>query len=130
MANILVIEDNNSFVPAVPQSVLGRLGHDVTLAQTGEAGVAAAARHRPDLIIMDLVLPEMSGAEVAEKLQTTGTVPAPPLIITTALGNSQALALTASLGAAGLLIKPFDINTLLTLVNETLSSPERRPPPQ
>ena len=129
MANILVIEDNNSLC-RLYQSVLGRLGHDVTLAQTGEAGVAAAARHRPDLIIMDLVLPEMSGAEVAEKLQTTGTVPAPPLIITTALGNSQALALTASLGAAGLLIKPFDINTLLTLVNETLSSPERRPPPQ
>ena len=129
MANILVIEDNNSLC-RLYQSVLGRLGHDVTLAQTGEAGVAAAARHPPDLIIMDLVLPEMSGAEVAEMLQTTGTTPAAPLIITTALGNSQARALTASLGAAGLLIKPFDINTLLTLVNDTLSSPERRPPDQ
>ena len=126
MANILVIEDNNSLCRPY-QSILGRLGHEVTLAQTGEAGVAAAAQQRPDLVIMDLILPEMSGAEVALKLQG-GAIPAAPLIITTALGSSQARALTASLGAAGLLVKPFDINTLLTLVNDTLSAPNRRPP--
>lgn len=129
MANILIIEDNESLC-RLYNSILGRLGHEVTLAQTGEAGIAAAALVRPDLVIMDLLLPEMSGAEVAQKLQEAGTFPVTPLIITTALSNSHAHAVTASLGAAALLVKPFEINKLLTLVHDTLSASGCPPPSQ
>ena len=94
MANILIVEDNESLC-RLYQSILSRLGHEVILTHTGEAGVTAAAEKRPDLVIMDLVLPEMSGAEAAQKLQEAGIFPATPLIITTALGDSHARAVTA-----------------------------------
>ena len=127
MANILIIEDNESLC-RLYHSILSRLGHEVTLAQTGEAGVTAAVQNRPDLVIMDLILPEMSGAEVAQKLQEAGTFPATPLIITTALGDSHARAVTASLSASALLVKPFEIDTLVTMVHDTLSASGCSPP--
>ena len=72
------------------QTVLGRGGHEMILAQSGETGVAAAALEQPDLVIMDLALPGMSGQQAASKLLETGTFPSTPLIITTALSDSHA----------------------------------------
>ena len=120
MARILIIEDHYALCQLY-QSVLGQFGHEVILAQTGEAGVAAAGRVRPDLVILDLMLPGMSGADVAHKLREEGILPRTPLIITTALGDAQAIA--NSVGAASVLAKPFDINTMLTLVHATVPAP-------
>ena len=64
MAKILVIEDLAP-LRALYQIVLSRLNHEVTLAPTGEEGVEAASRLRPDLVILDLVLPGISGTETA-----------------------------------------------------------------
>ena len=120
MAKILVVEDTESLC-RLYQSVLGRSGHKVILGQTGDAAVAAAAQDRPDLVILDLVLPEKSGAEVARELEAAGTFPAVPLIVTTALPDSQAWTIAGSMGATAVLFKPFDIERLLTLVRDTLS---------
>ena len=105
------------------QTVLGRGGHEVILAQSGEAGVAAAALERPDLVIMDLVLPGISGQQAASILLKTGTFPGTPLIITTALSDSHARTVAASLGAASVLVKPFDIYEMLTSVQKALPTP-------
>ena len=122
------------------QTVLGRGGHEVILAQSGEAGVAEAALERPDLVIMDLVLPGMSGQQAASKLLEMGTFPGTPLIITTALsdshartiaaslGDSHARTIAASLGAASVLVKPFDIYEMLTSVENALPTPESGSP--
>ena len=123
MAKILVIEDH-CLLRRLYQTVLGRSGHDVILAQNGEAGVAAAAQERPDLVIMDLVLPGMSGQQAACKLLETGTFPDTPLIITTALNDADARTIADSLGAASVLVKPFDIYQMLTSVQEALPRPE------
>ena len=127
MANILIIEDSQSLC-RLYQSILGRLGHDVTLARTGEAGIAEAARIPPDLVILDLLLPEMSGAEVAQELRRAGKSSSVPMIITTAMGDRYARAVTASVGPATLLLKPFEINALLTLVNDIWSASDHPPP--
>ena len=121
MAKILVVEDTESLC-RLYQSVLGRSGHQVILAQTGDAAVAAASQDRPDLVILDLLLPQESGVEVARALEVAGTFPAVPLIVTTALHESQAWTTAGSLGAVAVLVKPFDIQRLLTLVRETLSA--------
>ena len=92
------------------------------MAQTGDADVAAATQDRPDLVILDLMLPEKSGAEVARALEAAGTFPAVPLIVTTALRDSQAWTIAGPMGAAAVLVKPFDIQRLLTLVRDTLSA--------
>ncbi len=116
MAKILIIEDKDS-LGLLYKRVLGSMGHEVTVAQTGLAGVAAAENNRPDLVFLDLMLPGMMGSEVVQQLTKVGALPDSPLVITTALAESQAKALAPSLGAAAVLIKPFDIRALLDLVD-------------
>ena len=131
MAKILVIEDRSS-LRALYQIVLGRLEHEVSLAPTGEAGVEAALRLQPDLVIMDLLLPGISGPEAARQLEEAGILPAAPLIITTAMDYDKARTVAASLGACAVLAKPFDIDALLATVQDALSASPQLPagPPQ
>jgi len=123
MAKILIIEDQDS-LGLLYKRVLGSMGHDVTVAQNGLDGVAAAENNKPDLVFLDLMLPGMKGSEVVEQLTKVGTFPDSPLVITTALGESQAKALAPSLGAAAVLIKPFDIRAVLDLVDSLLPTPK------
>ncbi len=116
MAKILIIEDQNS-LGVLYKRALGSMGHEVTVAQTGLDGVAAAENKKPDLVFLDLTLPGMNTSEIVEQLTRVGALPDSPLVITTALGESQAKALAPSLGAAAVLIKPFDIRALLDLVD-------------
>ena len=121
MARILVVEDRST-LRSLYQIVLSRLEHEVTLAPTGEAGVEAAARLRPDLVIMDLMLPGISGAEAAQELRDAGILPTAPLIVTTATSYVEAQAVSRPLGACAVLVKPFDISSPLAAVQEALSA--------
>ncbi len=127
MANILVIDDQ----PALCQlyrSVLGQFNHNVVLAYTGQAGVDAALRLRPDLVVLDLLLPGMSGTEVARKLREGGILPATPLIITTGLWHQDAQRIARSLGATAVVNKPFAIGSMLTTVQAALLGPSQEAP--
>jgi len=128
MANLLIIEDHAPLCQLY-QSVFGRLGHEVTIANTGETAVVAAERVRPDLIILDLMLPGMSGAVVAEKLAKSGAIGDVPLIVTTGLPEADARAVAESVGAAAVLAKPFDIKTILDLVHSLLLADNQQPAP-
>ena len=123
MAKILIIEDQDS-LGLLYKRVLGSMGHDVTVVQTGCAGVAAAENDKPDLVFLDLMLPGMKGTEVAQQLTQAGTLPDSPLVITTAMAESEVKALAPYLGAAAVLFKPFDIRTVLDLVESLLPKPK------
>jgi DNA-binding response OmpR family regulator len=120
MANILIIEDQEPLA-GLYKSVLRQFHHETTFVGTGEAGVEAALRERPDLIILDLLLPNMSGAEVAQKLLDSNILPGVPLIITTALDEVEAQSIAHSLNAAAVLHKPFNIGSILSTVDYALS---------
>ena len=122
MAKILVIEDQDS-LGLLYKRVLGSVGHDVTVAQTGCAGVVAAENNKPDLVFLDLMLPGMKGTEVAQQLTQVGTVPDSPLVITTAMAEFEVKALAPYLGAA---VKPFDIRTVFDLVESLLPKPKEQ----
>ena len=100
------------------------MGHDVTVAQNGLDGIAAAENNIPDLVFLDLMLPGMKGSEVVKQLTKVGALPDSPLVITTALVESQAKALAPSLGAAAVLLKPFEIRPVLDLVDSLLPAPK------
>ena len=119
MAKILIIEDQESLCNLY-RTVLRAFNHDIVFATTGAAGVAEAQADRPDLIVLDLLLPEMPGAEVAEKLGELGILPDVPLIITTALDEMEAQVIAESLGAAAVLNKPFSVNSIIELFNGIL----------
>ena len=88
---------------------------EVVLAYNGEEGIEAALRERPDLVILDLTLPGISGTEVAQRLQEAGILPEVPLIIVSGLGQ-EAQVIAQSLGATAFLVKPFELSALVSAV--------------
>ena len=106
------------------EAVLGELRHEVVIAYTGEEGLNAARESRPDLIILDLELPGISGITVAQALQYEGILPGIPVIITTATPREEVLQMTRSFEVLEILIKPFDILVLLDAIGNALANPK------
>ncbi len=121
MANILIIEDDRS-MEALYRSALhyNDPHHKITLARNGEDGISEALRECPDLVILDLTLPRMSGVEVAHKLEDMGILPSTPLIITTALPDEDAQAFADLCNATALLIKPFKSSLMRDAIQSAL----------
>jgi two-component system alkaline phosphatase synthesis response regulator PhoP len=121
MANILIIEDQEP-LRNLYRSVLRQFNHETVFVTTGEAGIETALRKHPDLIIQDLLLPGMTGSEVAHKLRELGILPDIPLIITTALSEVDAHSIANSLNATAVLNKPFSVSSILHTVNSILNA--------
>lgn len=121
MAKILIIEDKRA-LSKLYLLLLGQAGHDVQLAYTGEDGVEQATRERPDLIFLDLRLPGISGAEVAQKLWDSGVLPGVPLIIASGL-EDEGKKVAQYFGASGALTKPVKVGKMAAAVKCALNSP-------
>lgn len=120
MAKILIIEDQEALC-SLYRTVLRKFDHDPVFATTGEAGIAAAQADRPDLIVLDLLLPEMPGTEVAQKLRDMGILPDVPLVVTTALDEMDAQIIAESLDAAAVLNKPFSVTSIIDCLTKVLN---------
>ncbi|MDA0732981.1 MAG: hypothetical protein BZY73_06430 [SAR202 cluster bacterium Casp-Chloro-G3] len=125
MTKILIIEDQEPLCNLY-QTVLHKFNHQIVFATTGEAGLEAAANDRPDVIFLDLLLPKMSGSEVARKLRDMGILPDVPMIITTALDEVNTRSIAESLDAAAILNKPFSVNTIIETLTSVLNAASRK----
>ena len=115
--NILVVEDNMDNFELV-RFVLEQAGYDVLLAMNGREGVSAARLQKPDLILMDLSMPEMDGWTAAEKLNEDPATSAIPLYAITAhtLPRDRYRALQA--GCDGYISKPIHVESFLEMINK------------
>ena len=127
MANILIIEDQEPLCNLY-RSVLRKFNHETIVATTGEEGIEAALRERPDLVILDLLLPGIPGVEVAQRLREEGILPGVPLVITTALDEIDAQSIADSLDAAAVLTKPFRVDSIIAAVRAALEVAEQQSP--
>jgi two-component system response regulator MprA len=113
---VLVVEDDLRTAVFLDRA-LTRHGYDVAVASDGEAALALATTHRPDLIVLDRMLPGLDGLEVARTLRTTG--PAPILMLTARDAvDDRVVGLDA--GADDYLAKPFALEELLARVRAQL----------
>ena len=112
---ILYVEDNE-FNRKIVRDLLARTSYRLIEATDGEVGVAAAQRELPDLIIMDIQLPRMSGLEAIRKLRADPrTAPIPIIVITSfALSGDDQKAKEA--GASAYLAKPYSPRELLQTI--------------
>ncbi len=113
---ILVVEDE----VAIAESVAARLtaeGYDVLLAHDGPTGVAAVDEHRPDLVVLDLMLPGMDGFEVCRTIQRDVHV---PVLMLTALDQETDLVVGLRVGADDYLTKPFSPRELVARIGAIL----------
>lgn len=126
MAKILIIEDQEP-LGTLYKSVLRQFDHETTVATTGEAGIDAALQDRPDVVILDLILPGIPGVEVVRRLVESGIFPDVPLVITTALSELDAQVIAESLNATSVLNKPFSIDSIIDTVRNALEGARPKP---
>ncbi|RPJ62493.1 MAG: DNA-binding response regulator [Acidobacteria bacterium] len=126
--SILIIEDDRDIVELLSHN-LAREGFDVHEARDGETGLALARRHKPSLILLDLMLPGIQGLEVCRQLKQREDSRVTPLIIVTAKGDESDVVVGLELGADDYLVKPFSIKELIARVRAVLRRLQPGPQP-
>jgi DNA-binding response OmpR family regulator len=120
-AHILIVEDEAKLAQFM-QLELTQEGYKVTVAEDGIAGLTAAREHQLDLIILDWMLPGLSGVEVCHRLRTTGNKT--PVILVTAKDEVRDRVSGLDAGADDYVVKPFSIEELLARVRAQLRRTE------
>lgn len=118
---VLVVEDE----PTIAESVAARLraeGFTVDIARDGPTGVATAKATRPDLVVLDVMLPGFDGLEVCRRIQTERPV---PVLMLTARDDETDVLVGLGVGADDYLTKPFSIRELAARVHALLRRVER-----
>jgi CheY-like chemotaxis protein len=123
---ILVIDDDADIRAIVRMSLSHIGGMDVTQAASGVEGVRKAREENPHVILLDMMMPGMDGVATLAALRSQPATALTPVIFLTAMAGEHEVERLTALGAAGVLIKPFDPHTLAddvrALVKESLDS--------
>ncbi len=117
MSRILVVEDDEAMAVAL-QDGFSYEGHDVVRASDGEEGLRIAREEAPEIMILDVMLPKMTGLEVCKRLRGEGSTL--PIIMLTARGQEIDKVLGLKLGADDYVTKPFSFMELMARVEAVL----------
>lgn len=120
---ILVIDDEKD-IQKLLQYNLEKEGYQVLAAKTGEEGLELAKTKRPDLVILDLMLPGIDGIEVCKLLQADKNTKSIPILMLTAKSTEVDQILGLELGASDYITKPFSVKVLLVRVKSALRKAE------
>jgi two-component system alkaline phosphatase synthesis response regulator PhoP len=124
---ILVVDDEKDLVDLIAYN-LRRNGYDVLTANGGDAAVDIATRERPSLVLLDLMLPGLSGTEVARRLKADARTAGIPLIMLTAKSEETDVVVGLTLGADDYVTKPFSMKILLARLAGVLRRAESGAP--
>jgi two-component system cell cycle response regulator DivK len=119
---VLYVEDNE-YNRKIVRQLLSRTSYRLIEATDGEAGVAAAREQLPDLILMDVQLPKMSGLDATRLLRADEATKHIPIVVITSFALSGDRERAAEAGASAYLAKPYSPRELLALVREILPEP-------
>ncbi|MGA8890889.1 MAG: response regulator [Anaeromyxobacteraceae bacterium] len=119
MPSVLVVDDERDLVSLLDFN-LRQAGFETALAYTGEEALTAARRRPPDIVLLDLMLPDMSGTEVCRQLKGDARTRAVPVIVLTARGEELDRVVGFELGADDYVVKPFSVRELVLRVKAVL----------
>lgn len=119
MARILVIEDEPDIQQVLDYN-LREKGHKVFIAGTGKGGLEIARDKRPDLVLLDLMLPDVPGTEVCKSLKTDPSLKNTQVVMLTAKGEEIDRVVGFELGADDYVVKPFSVRELLLRISAIL----------
>jgi len=126
MSRILVIEDERDIRQVLDYN-LRIAGHEVISAERGREGLAMFREQRPDLVLLDLMLPDVSGTEVCRAIKDDPASRATPVILLTARGEEIDRVVGFELGADDYVTKPFSVRELILRIRAVLRRSESRP---
>jgi DNA-binding response OmpR family regulator len=130
MAHILVVEDDAATVKLL-RFRLEHSGHTITVVGDGAQALACVHAQAPDLILLDVMLPGLSGFQVARQLKFDITTQLIPIVMLTARADAQSMMAGIERGADDYLTKPIDFPGLLRSIETCLrhsAMPAHRPP--
>jgi two-component system, OmpR family, alkaline phosphatase synthesis response regulator PhoP len=123
---ILVVEDEEEIRELVGYN-LGKQGYQPLLAETGEEGLRLVRSEKPDLIVLDLMLPGVDGLEVCRTLKRDPATEAIPLVMLTAKGEESDIVTGLEMGADDYLTKPFSPRVLIARIRAVLRRKSEEP---
>lgn len=116
---ILIVEDD-VHLAGITKLILEKKGYDASIADNGEAGLTAARRDNPDLIILDLCLPKIKGEEVCREIRRDEKMGATPIIMVTAKDLDADRIIGRVIGANSYMTKPFEMANLLKEIDKLI----------
>jgi len=121
MKKILFIEDESTLQKTLG-TVLTKEGYQVVSALDGEIGFRMAKKEKPDLILLDLILPKMDGFDVLKSIKAEETIKEIPIIVLTNLESMEDIQKALDLGAATYLVKAnYSLEEVLEKINKTIN---------
>ena len=120
MKKILIVDDRSEVVELVKVTLEGE-GYQTIDASDGREALEKIRKEKPDLILLDIVMPKMDGFEVLSKLKKDPKIKEIPIIMLTAKGQKLDQEKGKELGATGYIIKPFSPSALLKRIEEILA---------
>lgn len=122
MAKILIMDDETEFLEMLSLRLIKTGGYKVLTAFDGEEGLRSARENHPDLIILDLMMPKMTGNKVIEELKKSAQTRDIPVIVLSASASSKTIEEVLKLGASAFITKPFEPQALMDKIKKCLTN--------
>ncbi len=116
---ILIVDDEQNIVISV-DFLMRREGFEVTVARDGEEGLAKIRNERPDLVLLDVMMPKLNGFDVCKAVREDHDLDKVRIVMLTAKGRDAEIAKGAALGADAYIPKPFSTSALVARVKSLL----------
>lgn len=121
MARILIVDDSPSQLMGMKR-IVEKLGHEALTAEDGAAGVEAAKANVPDLILMDVVMPNLNGFQATRAISKEASTAHIPIVLVTTKDQETDKVWGMRQGAKAYITKPFNENQLVEVINGLLAS--------
>ena len=119
MARILIVDDSPSQLMGI-RRIVEKLGHEAFTAEDGAEGVAVAKRELPDLILMDVVMPNLNGFQATRAISKEATTAQIPVVLVTTKDQETDKVWGMRQGAKAYITKPFTETQLVEVINSLL----------
>ncbi len=121
MKKILMIDDEKEFCMVIKQNLEMKGDYSVEIATDGKSGISAALHHKPDLILLDIIMPGMGGFDVLRELKNIKETTMIPVVMLTAVGSEEAKEKALGLYDEDYIVKPVLLNDLDAKIRSVLS---------
>ena len=121
MKRVLMIDDEKEFCMVVKQNLEMKGDYSVEIATDGKSGIAAALHRKPDLILLDIIMPGMGGFDVLRELKNKRETTSIPVIMLTAVGSEEAKEKALGLYDEDYVVKPVLLSDLDAKIRAVLS---------
>jgi twitching motility two-component system response regulator PilH len=122
MARILIVDDSPSQLMGI-RRIVEKLGHEALTAEDGAAGVEAAKREIPDMILMDVVMPNLNGFQATRSITREATTKHIPIVLVTTKDQDTDRVWGMRQGAKAYITKPFSETELADIIQQMLGEP-------